>query len=328
MGAPGKTASRGIRMDGRDISIIIVNWNTRKLLAQCLQSFARRISRYKSEIIVVDNGSTDGSVEMIARDFPNVKRILNDRNLGFAKANNLGIQASSGRYVCLMNSDILVLRDCLDRLAVYMDEHAGIGIAAPKLYNADMRPQISCKHFPSLWKLFCEATALHRIFRPWRIFNGDDMAYFDHNSLRKVDSVAGAFLLVRRKAMDEVGLLDEDFYFYGEDIDWCKRFRKFGWDISFFPGAEAVHYGGGSSSRDPKRFSREKMKAILQYWKKHHTVLERLLLYSILLLHQGLRIGINSFVYLMSGSKKNEIFRRLGENAASIQGLFRVKSIK
>ncbi len=275
--------SEGDRFLEKDISIVIVSWNARDFLLQCLKSILERESRKALEVIVVDNGSTDGSYESVKEAFREVILIQNNENLGFARANNIGILKSTGRYVCLMNSDIQVLGDCLDRMVEYMDENQPVGMLGPRILWGDMKLQSTCRRFPGLWNNFCSAAGLSRLFRKSRVFAGEHMLYFPHDRIQKVDALVGCFMMVRRRALEEVGLLDERFFIYGEDIDWCKRFWKSGWEVVFYPRAESIHYGRKSSSNAPLRFALEQEKAVLQYWKKHHGLFRQQAIKAILI---------------------------------------------
>jgi hypothetical protein len=223
------------------------------------------------EIIVVDNASQDGSAEFVASHFPGVQLIYHQANLGFAKANNVGIAASRGRYLCLVNSDVKVLPGCITRLVDYCERDREAGIVGPRIIGGDGKPQRSCRGFPGLWNMLCRALALDSIFPRSKWFTGYSLSHWGQDSLGPVDMLSGCFWLVRREALGEVGLLDESFFMYGEDMDWCKRFWQSGWRVVFVPAAEAVHYGGASSSNAPVRFYIEKQRAELQYWKKHHS---------------------------------------------------------
>src|SRR5271170_7602 len=254
------------RTAGVDTSVVIVSWNAKRFLEECLVSLRDCPSTRTIEVIVVDNASFDGSPEMVTAEFPHVKLIQTGANLGFAKANNVGIRISGGRYVSLINSDAKVLGNCLDVLADYLDQHPDVGNVGPKVLNGDMTLQGTCRRFPTLWNNFCEAVGLSKIFKNSNVFTDEHMNDFAHDRELDVDVLVGCFWMVRKEAFGEVGLLDEDFFIYAEDVDWCKRCWEGGWKVSFFPGAEAVHYRGGSSSNDPGRFSAEQYRAVLQYW--------------------------------------------------------------
>jgi GT2 family glycosyltransferase len=273
-----------------DLSVIIVSWNARDYLVQCLNSLSSDVCRYPMEIIVVDNASSDGSPESVEQGFPNVRLIRNEANLGFAKANNLGIAQSRGRYLALINSDVKVLPDCITRLVDYCAQHPEAGMVGPRILGGDGKLQRSCHGFPNLWNMFCRGIALDSLFPHVRLFGGYLMPYWDHDNLRPVDILSGCFWLVRREALLKVGLLDEGFFMYGEDMDWCRRFWVNDWQVVFIPGAEAIHYGGASSANAPVRFFIEKQRANLRYWKKHHSWFAQQCFFLILCLEQLLRM--------------------------------------
>jgi GT2 family glycosyltransferase len=253
-----------------DIAVIIVSWNTRDYLRSCLASLREPPPGRSLEVIVVDNASADGSPDMVAAEFPEVKLIRAPGNLGFARANNLGIRASASRYVCLVNSDVKLLDDCLGRLAGFMDRNPGAGMCGPRVLNADLTLQSSCRRLPGLWNNACYALGLPRLFPRSEFFGGEHMLFFNHDETRAVEALVGCFILVRRQAMEEVGLLDEGFFIYAEDVDWCKRFHDAGWEVVFYPEARAIHYRGGSSAADPRRFALEQQRAVMRFWRKHH----------------------------------------------------------
>lgn len=269
--------------DSVTISVVIVSWNAKAYLEQCLNSLISGTSSCLLEIIVVDNASIDGSPEMVTAKFPNVKLIRNISNLGFAKANNVGITQSSGKYIALVNSDVKVLGNCVGDLAGYLGAHPNVGVVGPKILNGDMSVQSSARRFPTLWNNFCEASGLARTFNKSQLLAGEHMLYFDYNNELQVDVLVGCFWLIRREAIEIVGLLDEGFFIYAEDVDWCRRCWSAGWEVRFWPGAEAIHYRGGSSANDPARFAVEQQRAVLRYWDKYHGLVGQLGIRMILL---------------------------------------------
>jgi GT2 family glycosyltransferase len=304
-----------------DVSIIIVSWNTKELLLKCLNSLTCRVPRFPTEIIVVDNASRDGSPEAVQRYFPDIQLIRNDENLGFAKANNIGIKQSTGRYVCLVNSDVMVHEDCIDRMCEYMDHHPSTGMIGPKMLNPDLTLQASARRFPSLWNSFCEAFFLHRIFPRSGLFNNDDMAYWPYDSVCRVDVLVGCFWMVRKEAIDQVGLLDEDFFMYAEDLDWCRRFIRGSWDVIYFPHSQAIHYGGGSSESSPTRFFVERQRANLKYWKKQHSLPTRVVFILIILAHQLVRIILGTIYLVIRLPKRRKILPKIQRNLACTRWL-------
>jgi len=305
-----------------DVSIIIVNWNAREALHNCLKSVYEHGDEVDYEIIVVDNASTDGSVEMVKKTWPGVILVENSENIGFARANNIGIRQSASQYVCLINSDVVILKECIRNLVEFMDQNPHIGMTGPRILNPDRTLQPSCRHFPSIWNNICQALALNLLFPKSRFFSGPFMNYWAHDTIRKVDTVGGMFWMVRRKAIDEIGLLDEDFFLYGEDIDWCRRLTMAGWDVMFYPEAEAIHLGGGSSSNAPIRFYLEMQKADLQYWRKHRGRLGKASYMTIILLNNALRAIARALEYCFCPSRRETIRFKLQRSIACIRWIF------
>lgn len=271
---------------------------------------------------MVDNGSSDGSCYAVENQFPQVKLIKNEENIGFARANNIGIRASTGRYICLINSDVIVLEGCIEKLIELMDANPSAGISGPKILNQDCSLQVSCRSFPSIWNNLCQALGLNYLFPKSSFFSEPFMKYWAHDKARKVDVITGCFWMVRRKALDEVGLLDEDFFIYGEDIDWCKRFHNADWDVLFYPEAQAIHIGGASSDNAPVRFYLEMQKADLQYWRKHHGRVGRAGYLAIILIRQTLRVVFGAIRYITHPSKRESTCFKLKRSLACIWWLF------
>lgn len=253
-----------------DLSIVIVSWNTKKYMEECLTSLCSIDGNLSAEIIVVDNASADGTPEMIRAKFPQVKLIETGANLGFARGNNVGIKEATGKYVCLINSDVNVPSDCLTKMHSYMEEQLTIGLLGPGMLRPDGRVHRSGMRFPSLWNLFLRALFLDSLIKKTDLFGGFLMKDFHFDEIRDMDVLNGWLWMARREALDQVGPLDGRFFMYAEDVDWCKRFHLAGWRVVFFPDASAVHYGGASAANAPSRFNVEMQRANLQYWKKYH----------------------------------------------------------
>jgi GT2 family glycosyltransferase len=273
-----------------DVSIIIVSWNAREYLKNCLASIARQDFGYAVETIVVDNCSSDGSADCVASDFPGVRLIRNRHNDGFARANNIGCAVATGQYLCFINSDVVVLPHCIDRLVDHCEADARAGMVGPLILGSDGQLQRSCRGFPSLWNMLCRALALDTAFAATRLFTGYSLRHWPQDEQRSVDILTGCFWLVRRQALEQVGLLDEDFFIYGEDMDWCRRFWSAGWQVVFAPQARAIHHGGASSANAPIRFFIERQKADLHYWRKHHHGVAVAGYLAITLLHLTIRV--------------------------------------
>lgn len=241
-----------------DVSIIIVNWNTCGLLLQCLDSIYDARPKCKVEVIVIDNGSTDGSIHLVAERFPKVALVQNEQNLGFARANNQALSISHGRYFLLLNSDTVMLPGCIDMLVEVADQHPKLGIVAPRVLNMDGSLQISWGGFPSF---LSEVTG--RYFRTRHIVANVPYAY-------DVDWVLGACMLVRSKTVADVGKLDDDYFFYSEEIDWCYRIKKRNWKIWYITNAEIYHLGGGSTQSGSLTQLVRLYRGKLLFFQKHH----------------------------------------------------------
>jgi GT2 family glycosyltransferase len=253
-----------------EISVIIVSWNASGYLEKCLESLSSGVAR-TYEVIVVDNNSSDGSATMVMNKFPWVKLIQTGANLGFAKGNNIGIKNSRGEYLALINSDALALPGCLDALSRFLDDHPDVGMVGPRVMYGDRRLQSSCRRFPTLWNNACEVLLLNRLFPRIEFLAGEHMFYFSYDRTREVEVLVGCFILARRNAINQFGLFDEAFFFYGEDIDWSRRCWQSGWRVMFYPGAEAIHFCGGSSTNSRVRFSVAQQTARLQLWAKYRS---------------------------------------------------------
>ena len=253
-----------------DLSIVIVSWNACDYLVHCLDSIKASGCEFDVETIVVDNGSSDGSSEAVEELHSDVRVIRLGRNTGFAHANNVGMRAAKGRYIVLVNSDVIVKPRCLDQLVCFMERNPRVGLSAPLVHNGDGSLQPSCRRLPGLWNTLCRALALDRLAPRMEWVGGQVMRDWAHDRQRRVQALSGCFMFLRREALDEVGLFDESFFIYAEDMDLCRRLVAGGWGIVFQPEAEIVHFGGVSSANQPVRFAIEKMRAELGYWRKHH----------------------------------------------------------
>jgi GT2 family glycosyltransferase len=272
-----------------DVSVVIVGWNAKHYLELCLESLAKAPPRRSMEVFVVDNASTDGSVEMIEAKFPWVKLIKSSENLGFAQGNNVAIRQCQGRYIALVNPDVIVFPGCLDALTDFLDENPKVGNVGPRVLNPDMSMQSTCRRFPTLWNNFCSATGLSTRFKNSRFFAGEHMFYFPHDRTLTVDVLVGCFSMIRREALDTVGLLDEGLFMYGDDVDWCRRAWNAGWQVVFYPGGQAIHDRGKITAPYPVRFAVAQQRSVLHYWTKHHSFWGVLGIRTIMLFHHLLR---------------------------------------
>lgn len=306
--------------DAAKLFIVIVTWNGQGYVRECLNSVVSASEGLAADIIVVDNDSSDGTPEVIAQEFPRVKLIRSDRNLGFAKGNNVGLRLVSpgARYVCLINSDVTLTSGCLRSLVCYMDENASVGLAGPKMLAADGGVRRSTMRFPTLWRVLCRALAIDSLSGGRRVFGDLLMGRFAAAEPTDVDVLNGWFWVVRVEALQDVGPLDERFFMYSEDVDWCRRFHRTGWRVVFYPRAAAVHYGGASSDREPVRFYIQKQVADLQYWRQSHG---RGAMACFLLagwLHHALRLSGYTLLYIFRRSQRRTAAFKLNRSVASL----------
>jgi GT2 family glycosyltransferase len=310
-----------------DFSIIIVSWNARAYLHDCLSSIRQTGGGCVREVIVVDNASSDGSPEMVTAQFPEVKLIQTGENLGFARANNRGVKVATGDYLALVNSDVVVHPGCFQKLAAFLNDRPEVGLAGPKIIGRDGLLQRSCRLLPGVWNLVCEALALDRLFARWPLFSGREMRHWQQDTPADVEVLSGCFWVARRSAVDKVGRLDESFFFYAEDIDWCKRFNDAGWKVSFYPEAQATHFGGGSSSNAPLRYSIEMLRANLVYWKKHHGMLGRACYRCLAMTYHFVRLVPLSLVRLTRVGDSPVMRHKFSENFVCFRWLLTGKGV-
>ncbi|HML74982.1 MAG TPA: glycosyltransferase family 2 protein [Anaerohalosphaeraceae bacterium] len=254
-----------------DISIIVVNWNTRDILKDCLRSVYEQTQDISFELIVVDNASSDSSVSMVKSEFPQVILIVNKENRGFAAANNQGMQIANGRYVLLLNSDTIVLDGAIQKTLVFGDKHPEAAVVGCRVLNPDKSLQPTCFMYPSLLNLFLSSTYLYKSFPRSRFFGRERMTWWFRDDVREVEVVTGCFMLVRKEAIETVGMMDESFFMYAEETDWCYRFKKVGWKLLFTPEAQIVHIGGQSSKKIKGEMLIQLRMSILYFIKKNYT---------------------------------------------------------
>ena len=249
------------------ISIIILNWNTRDLLAQCLDSIEQHKGEFQLEILVVDNASNDGSQAMLKEKYPQIRLIINSQNVGFAKGNNQAMQVAQGDYFLLWNSDTFAIPGAMQSLLYLAEKEPKAGIVGAQLRNADNSFQASYSPFPNQWREFLILTGLGRTFL--------DHAYpslgpEEEKGPQIVDYVEGACLLVRRQAFQEVGGFDEGYFMYAEEVDWCYRMAKHGWQVWYQPEAKVIHLGGASSAGRRTHREADLYRSRIRFFRKHY----------------------------------------------------------
>ena len=233
-----------------DLSVALVNWNNRDYLEQCLESIEAAHLPFSYEVVVADNGSTDGSQQMLAERFPYVKIVQNEGNVGVAKGNNQCIQNSTGRYIYILNNDTVVNRESIETMVTFLDEHPKAGAVGGNLLNPDGTLQSSFCHFPTLLEEFLIVTHIGKRTNPY---------FPSHNGSwpteRTVDWISSASIVVRRKAIEGIGLIDETYFIYSDETDWQYRLWHAGWPVYFLPQVTTIHYGGGSFQPGGRRYT-------------------------------------------------------------------------
>lgn len=253
-----------------DLSVVIVNWNGAEYLPECLDAVYRHTEGVSVQVILVDNASTDGSVDMVRSRYPQVQVIRNEENLGFARANNQAFPSCRGRYVLLMNPDTRVLGDALTEMVRFMDAHPEAGIAGCRVLNPDLTLQLACRRsIPTPSIALYRMIGLAKIMPSSRRFARYNLTYQDDTVEAEVDAVSGSFLMFRPQVLASIGGLDERFFLYGEELDWCLRAKRQGWKVLYNPAAEIIHYKGGLSKRNKLRSTYEFHRAMLLFHNKH-----------------------------------------------------------
>ena len=258
------------------LTIALVTWNSEDEIAECLNMLFHATSKIKDlklETVVVDNGSTDNTVKTIDNflrvTHHNIVFIKNNDNLGFTKACNQAIHASTGDYIFILNPDTEILDSAVEDMMKYLDENDKVGVVAPQLLSYHRQIQFSCRTFPHYWDMFSEMLMLATLCPKSKFFSRWKMRYFDHDSLREVDQPMGAALLLKRKVLESVGGLDERFIMFYNDVDFCKRISDAGYKLVFFPDAKVKHMEGVSVYKDRSGMIKIWNDDCLRYFKKH-----------------------------------------------------------
>ncbi len=252
------------------LSIILVNWNTKDLTRDALVSIFDQTKNIEFEVIVVDNNSGDGSVEMIKKEFSQVILIENKENRGFGKANNQGLAAARGEYLMFLNTDVRVLNGAINTLVDYLDKNSSVMMVGPRLLNADMSFQHACRrNLPNPLNSFFHLFGLVKIFKHNEIINSYKQFTADPEVTGPVEAISGAAMLFRRQVYEEIGGFDERFFMYGEDLDFCKRIFDKGWGVVYVSNAKIIHFGGQSSKKRKVQSLRNFYEAMWIYYKKH-----------------------------------------------------------
>lgn len=274
------------------LTIALVTWNSEDEIAECMNTLfhaTAKVPNIKLETVVVDNNSTDRTVQVLENFLrvtdQKIVFIKNNENLGFTKACNQAIHASTGDYIFILNPDTEILDTAISEMMKYLDDNENVGVVAPQLLDFHRHIQFSCRTFPTYWDMFSEMLLLATLFPKSEFFSRWKMRYFDHNSLREVDQPMGAALLMKRKVLEAVGGLDERFIMFYNDVDFCKRISDAGFKLVFYPDAKVKHMQGISVYKDRSGMIKIWNKDCMRYFKKHNY---NLILYPMLVF--GLKV--------------------------------------
>ncbi len=281
------------------ISVVVVSFDGMEFIEDCLNSVVASTGESQIEIVVVDNGSKDGTVELIQNKFPSVRLIRNEINAGFAMAANQGVRAAAGEYILLLNQDTKIQSEANRKLAGYLAGKSKIGVIGPRLNGFDGALQKSCRSFPRYYDLFFEFTGLAYLFPQSRIFGHWKMGWFDHLSEREVDQPMGAAMMFRRELFNRLGGFDENFRIFFNDVDFCRRAKEAGHTNIYYPEAVIEHFVGGSTRTRKPQMILESHRAMFRYFRKNcgRSIAARMALYfwgALLYISAHLRAGFNS----------------------------------
>jgi N-acetylglucosaminyl-diphospho-decaprenol L-rhamnosyltransferase len=298
------------------LGIVIVNWNTRDYLRRCLTSVYGSRGEFTYKVVVVDNGSDDGSVEMVRAEFPQAELISGHGNVGYPAGNNLGLRAlgfadapgqpdpDAPRYALLLNPDTELPPDALAVMLRFMETYPQAGVSGPKLVLGNGSLDLACRRsFPTPEISFYRMIGLARLFPKHRRFGQYNLTYLDENQTAEVDSVVGAFMLVRGEAIWQVGLLDESFFMYAEDLDWAKRIKDAGWKVLYYPEVEVLHVKR-AASRQSRRARVEFWRAMLIFYDKHYRAQTPWWLHTAIVAGIALKGGPKVWPYVLAGTAR------------------------
>lgn len=274
-----------------DVTVSIVNWNTKDELYECLKGVLAQDGTASYDVVVADNASSDGSAEFVESVYgEQVRLIQNSGNLGFGTAHNKVISQTDSRYVLILNPDCRMLEpDTLARMVSYMDSHGSVGILGPKITNPDSSLQYSARRFPNMVAAVFRHTIFGKLFPRNKFVREYLMTDWAHDQVTSVDWVSGAALLARRKMIDQIGVLDERFFMYCEDVDWCRRAHSAGWDVVYFPMASVCHRIGAASDKNPVSMIKQHHRSMLLYFLKYDARSPRILLTPFIMVGLWLR---------------------------------------
>ena len=309
-----------------DLSIIIVNWNVREMLAECLRSIEAYHGALETEIIVVDSASTDGSAQMIEKEFPAVKLLAQTENVGFVRGNNIGLEAATGRYLMLLNPDTRIHAHALLKLTRTLDQNPDVGIIGPHTLNSDGTYQSTRRRFPGILTGMFESTWLQGLM-PSGVLNRFYARDLPDDGTFDVDWVQGSALMARREVYAQIGGLDDAYVMYFEELDWCKRARKAGWRVLYVGDAFITHHGGGSADQVQTQKHIHFQMSKLRYFQKFHGLPIALLIRVVLIGNYGVQVLIEG-AKLLAGHKVELRRERITSYAAVLRALVGIGDVK
>ncbi len=286
-----------------ELSIVIVNYNVKEFVEQALVSIRKALAGIRAEIIVVDNASSDGSQQLIREKFPEVNLTANQANLGFAKSSNIGLRQATGQFLLLLNPDTIVQEDTFSELLRFFRQNPDAGMVGCKVLNPDGTLQLACRRsFPTPWVAFTKLSGLSRLWSGSKLFGRYNLTFLDPDKTYEVEALSGSFMMVRRETMEQVGLLDESFFMYGEDLDWCYRVGQSQWKVIYHPGTQIIHFKGESSKKAQFDSLRVFYKAMGLFARKHFRHRYLLMPYWIIWMGIWLRGGLSFLSGLVKAS--------------------------
>lgn len=308
--------------DSPILTISIVNWNSGNLLKDCINSIYKNMRLQEIELIVIDNNSSDNSLDAIKNLFPSLKIIKNTVNKGFGAANNQAIKLCKTKYVLIINPDIVILPNTHYTLIDFMEKNNEIAIAGGQLLNLDFSIQRFCRSFPTIRMMFYKYSGLSKLFPKSKEFGKYEMGYWDYDSLREVDQPPGAFLMIRRDVLEKIGYFDERFFMFFEDVDLCLRIKKAGYKIFYVPNAKAIHIGAASINKEKEEMNIEFYKSMIKFHEKHYSSLSLILLKIIIFVSQLLLITKFLFVFLSGKINRKEFSKKVSTKKEILKLIF------
>lgn len=266
------------------LSIIIVNYNSKELLKNCVDSIYAQSMNIPFDVWIVDNNSSDDSLKAVETNYPQVNIIKNKENLGFAYANNQAILKTRADYILLLNPDTVVTDNALEKMVKFMKNNPDVGIAGCRILNEDGSLQLACRRsIPTPKVAFFRLTGLSKLFPKSKTMAQYNLTYLDPDETHEVDAVSGSFLMIRKSVIDDIGMLDERFFMYGEELDWCLRAKQNGWKVIYYPRAQITHYKGQCSKSNSRKAAFEFYRSMYLFHKKHfapdHSLLTNYFIY-------------------------------------------------